>query len=150
LDYRRYADSAKRALAATEDAKTKAEASKARMLKAETDEKKKKQEEKAAPKASKTAEETINQARYDVAAAMQTVENAANERGMADHSWHARVGDLVRSGQPNAAHEAASQYVTKRIKQAVSKEVKKDPTADAQKEVADAQKAIDDAAARHK
>jgi len=146
----KYADSAKKALAATNAAKVDAEASKARLLKAEAKEKEQKKKKKEAPKVTKTAEETINQAQDDVVAAMQTVENAANERGMADHSWHTRIGDMIRSGQPNAAHAAADRYVAKRIKKAVSKDVQDDPVAQAAKQVQDAQKVIADAAAKHK
>ena len=145
----KYAESAKKSLAATNAAKENAEAANARILKAETDEKKKKLKEKSVPKASKTAEETIAQAESDVAASMQTVEDAANERGMADTSWHTRIGGMVKSGQPQAANEAAQKYVEKRLAKAMSKETINDPTVQAANEVAKAGKVIDAAAARH-
>jgi len=148
----RIAANAKSALKGTQQAKAAAEAVNVRMLKAEADEKKQKLKgkSKVGVKASKTAADVIDQAETDVAASMQVVSDAATKRGMADHSWHSRIGDMMRNGNAAAAGEEAQNYVQKRINQAVSHQVSKDPLNDVSKQLKDSEKLVGAAAKRAK
>lgn len=103
---------------------------------------------KKVPAVSKEASEVISGAEADVSAAMHVVENAATTRGMKDNSWKSRIGDMIKDGRAAEADQAAKQYVQKSINHAISAQVQSGPVDTAASQVANAQAAVNAAAAK--
>lgn len=92
----------------------------------------------------------ISKAEHDVSDSMRIVEDAANKRGMVDHSWKARIGDMIKSGRTAEANQAAKRLVQKRIDHAAAKKVGSDAALDAaSKSVKKALDTVSAAAKKH-
>lgn len=146
----RYAKQAQDAMKATQDAQA--------LMKQQLDEMRKERKEMAAKAAAKNAtnvpgdkptsaqaeaESVISNAEQDVASSMRTVEEAAQQRGLADNSWKNRIGDMLKSGQSAEADEAAQAYVQNHVDSAAATAVGGSSIDDAAKQVEDAQRTID-------
>jgi len=99
-------------------------------------------EEAKKPDGGDEASDVIGNAEVDVAGAMRTVEQAAQQRGLVDNSWKSRIGDMVKTGNHAAANQAAKDYVQNHVDNAANRVVGSDVINSASDEVAKAQKII--------